>query len=374
MKVLTALWILFSCGMVLAQTTPAKPAPMGRVEVLGRLMANSMEVTKSERVERLVQQRGLSFNPTDDFLQSVKSAGGSEPLLKALRQAGQNNGSASQPATAAGNNREALAHLERGIKLWDQHKYKDAVKELRAALKIEPDNAYLHLAQSTMLVFKEDKKAAIQEAYKAIKLQPDCPDAHAEVARLLGRSKDSSKGLPEYQEALRLEPGYASVRFAICYTMEHQGNIDGAIKLYREGVRLAPQNAGMHNMLGNALAKKGDTAAAEEQFRLAAALPVDPSVPKRIRVGGQVMSKKLIDSTRPAYPPKAKANGVTGTVRLSVVIGRDGSIQKVAVLSGNPILAKAAVSSVRKWHYRPTTISGYPVEVLTEIDVNFNLE
>lgn len=85
------------------------------------------------------------------------------------------------------------------------------------------------------------------------------------------------------------------------------------------------------------------------------------------------MGKKLIDSSPPVYPTKAKANHVAGTVRLSVVIGRDGSVAEVTVLSGNPVLAKAAVSAVHKWHYRPTTISGYPVEVLTELDVNFHL-
>ena len=74
MKFISVLYVLFSCGMLLAQTAPAKPAPMGRAEVLGRLMA-SMAVTKSERVERLVRQRGLSFSPTDDYLQSVKTAG-----------------------------------------------------------------------------------------------------------------------------------------------------------------------------------------------------------------------------------------------------------------------------------------------------------
>jgi len=373
MKVLSALWILFCCGIVLGQTAPAKPAPMGRVEVLGRLMATSMEVTKSERVEMLVRQRGLSFDPTDDYLQALKAARASEPLLKALRQAGQNHGSPAQAATTADTRPEALAHLERGVELWDQNKYNKAAKELRAALKIEPDNVFLHLAQSTVLLFSHDKKEAIEEAYKAIKLQPDCPDAHAEVARLLDSPKDSSKALPEYREALRLEPEYASVRFRIGRIMEQQGNLDGAIKLYREGVRLSPKNAGMHNMLGEALAKKGDTAAAEEQFRLAAALPVDPAVPRRIRVGGQVMSKKLIDSKPPVYPPKAKAAGITGTVKLSVVIGRDGSVQEVTVLSGNPVLAQPAVDAVRKWHYRPTTISGNPVEVLTEVDVNFYL-
>ena len=371
MRVFSVLWVLFSCGIVLAQTAPAKPVPMGRVEVLARLMATSTEATKSDRVERLVQQRGLSFKPTDDYLGSVKSDGGSEALLEALRRAGQNLGSISLPAATRDNDAETLKHLERGIELWDQHSFNDATKELREALKIEPDNVYLYLSLATVLLYKHDKKAAIEECRQAIQLQPDCVDAHVELARLLDSPNDPAKAMPEYQEALRMEPDYASVRFRIGFVMLQQGNLDGAINLYREGLRLAPKNAGMHSMLGEALAKKGDLVAAEEQFRLAAALPVDRGVPKRIRVGGNIQAKKLIQSELPTYPVDAKTARISGHVRLEVLIGRDGSVAEVNVLSGNPLLAPAAVNSVRKWWYQPTLISGTPVEVLTEVDVSF---
>src|SRR5690242_10658417 len=76
MKFLTLLLVFFSCGIMLAQTAPAAPTPMGSVEVLARVVGTSNEVTKSYRVERLVRQRGLNFKPTDDYLQTVKSAGG----------------------------------------------------------------------------------------------------------------------------------------------------------------------------------------------------------------------------------------------------------------------------------------------------------
>jgi TonB family protein len=170
-----------------------------------------------------------------------------------------------------------------------------------------------------------------------------------------------------------LEPDYASVRFRIGYVMLQQGNIDGAIALYREGSRLDPKNAGMHRELGEALAKKGDTVAAEEQFRLAAALPVESTVPKRIRVGGEIQGKKRIYAEPPVYPGDARAARVKGVVRLEVLLGRDGSVAEVKVLSGNPLLAPAAVDSVRIWRYQPTLLNGNPVEVLTEVDVNFDL-
>ncbi|TAM82733.1 MAG: TonB family protein [Acidobacteria bacterium] len=377
MKLTSLLWALFSCAIVLAQTAPATAPPMGSVEVLARLVGTSNEVTKSYRVERLVRQRGLSFSPTDDYLRAVKTAGGLEPLLTALRQAGQASGqghaSTSQPNAAGDSEAETLSHLERGIELWDQHTFNDAAKELRAALKIEPENVYLHLSLATILTYNRDKKAAVEECRRAIQLQPDCADAHMELAILLDDPKNPAKAVPEYQEALRLEPDYSSVRFRVGYVMLQQGNVDGAIALYHEGLQLAPLNPGLHRMLGEALAKKGDIAAAEGEFRAAAALPVDANIPKRIRVGGQVIAAKRIYFEKPVYPDDAKAARVAGVVRLEVVIGRDGSVAEVKVLSGNPLLAPAAVNAVRKWWYQPILMNGSPVEVLTEIDINFEL-
>lgn len=355
MKSFTLLWVFFTCGIVVAQTAPATPAPMGSVEVLARLMGTSGEVTKSYRVERLVRQRGLNFSPTDDYLQTVKTAGGLEPLLAALRAAGQtegqSHGSTSQPAAAPDSEAETLSHLVRGIELWDQHVYKDAVKELRAALKIEPDNAYLHLSLATVLTYNHDKKASVEECRRAIQLQSDCADAHAALARLLDDPQDPKKAMAEYQEALRLEPDYASVRFRIGYVMMQQGNVDGAIALYHAGLQLAPLTPGLHRMLGEALAKKGDTIAAEEQFRTAVALPVDVTLPKRVRADGTTIMPKPIYEEPPAYPVGARASRIQGDVELDVVIGKDGSVGQVTVLSGNSLLTPAAVSTVRKWRF-----------------------
>jgi len=69
----------------------------------------------------------------------------------------------------------------------------------------------------------------------------------------------------------------------------------------------------------------------------------------------------------PVYP--AEANGAEGEVILDAVIGKDGSILSLAVRSGDPILADAALAAVRQWSYRPLKVNGVPVEVATEIDV-----
>jgi periplasmic protein TonB len=73
------------------------------------------------------------------------------------------------------------------------------------------------------------------------------------------------------------------------------------------------------------------------------------------------------------YPPLAKQARIQGVVRLNAIIGRDGSIQNLQVVSGHPLLAPAAIDAVKRWVYQPTLLNGEPVEVVTVIDVNFTL-
>lgn len=106
----------------------------------------------------------------------------------------------------------------------------------------------------------------------------------------------------------------------------------------------------------------------------AAVPPAATSPTQTISVGGQVQSAMLIRSAPPQYPPTAKAAGITGVVLLRVTIGTDGSVQDVQVISGNPLLAKAAVDAVRGWVYRPTLVNGRPTQVETEARFNFTLD
>ena len=101
--------------------------------------------------------------------------------------------------------------------------------------------------------------------------------------------------------------------------------------------------------------------------------PPVAAAPKRVRVGGQVESAKLIFQPHPEYPPLAKMARIQGVVRLDAVISKDGTIQDLKVLSGHPLLVKSALDAVQRWRYQPTLLNGEAVEVATEIDVNFTL-
>jgi protein TonB len=58
---------------------------------------------------------------------------------------------------------------------------------------------------------------------------------------------------------------------------------------------------------------------------------------------------------------------------LNAIIGKDGTIQNLQVASGHPLLVPAALDAVKQWVYKPTLLNGEPVEVITQIDVNFTL-
>lgn len=102
--------------------------------------------------------------------------------------------------------------------------------------------------------------------------------------------------------------------------------------------------------------------------------PPKPAAPKRITVGGQVEESKKIYAPAPEYPQIAKMARVQGLVRLAAVISKDGTIQDLHLISGPPLLVNAAMQAVAKWRYQPTLLNGEPVDVDTEIDVNFTLQ
>jgi len=58
---------------------------------------------------------------------------------------------------------------------------------------------------------------------------------------------------------------------------------------------------------------------------------------------------------------------------LQAVISKQGSIENLQVLTGHPLLVPAAIEAVRQWHYRPYVLNNEPVEVETQITVNFSL-
>jgi TonB family protein len=94
---------------------------------------------------------------------------------------------------------------------------------------------------------------------------------------------------------------------------------------------------------------------------------------KRVQTSGAAQAAMLIEKTAPEYPLLARQSRVQGTVRLHVIIGLDGAVYKMELVSGHPLLAQSAMEAVRKWRYKPMIVNGEKVEVDTTIDVIFAL-
>ena len=160
----------------------------------------------------------------------------------------------------------------------------------------------------------------------------------------------------------------------------HQGDILSEHSF--EDVMKAVKEYDEHLTVGRSFTRNGDAVGfmimAPGASMAASTIPVPPPPPsdpntRRITIGGNVQQAKLISQPRPEYPALAKQARISGVVHLQALIGVDGAVKNLQVISGHPLLIPAAMEAVRQWTYQQTLLNGDPVEVLTQIDVNFTL-
>ena len=97
------------------------------------------------------------------------------------------------------------------------------------------------------------------------------------------------------------------------------------------------------------------------------------ATPQRVRVSAGVTNGLLVHRVAPNYPPLARQARIQGTVLLQAQISKDGNIENLQLISGHPMLAPAAIEAVKQWKYKPYLLNGEPVEVETQVQVNFTL-
>ncbi len=105
------------------------------------------------------------------------------------------------------------------------------------------------------------------------------------------------------------------------------------------------------------------------------ALPIVASPPPTVHPPriSHMMEGNLIYKVQPIYPQLARAARIQGAVVIRAIISRNGTIENLQTLSGHPMLVGAALDAVRQWRYRPYILNGDPVEVETQVTVNFSL-
>lgn len=94
-----------------------------------------------------------------------------------------------------------------------------------------------------------------------------------------------------------------------------------------------------------------------------------------VKIGETEAATHLVKSYEPEYPREALVQEIQGTVILQAVVGKDGSIEKLKIISGNPMLARAFAGTVQQtWKYRPFLVNGAPVEAEFPIEYVFKLD
>lgn len=248
---------------------PSAGHPLNQVQILALLAA---EVPK-HRIAMLVEEHGVDFDVSDDYLQQVRLGGGDDELINALKNARVMKPLTVDPA-AAERQAELQRHVARGAELLQRRDYPAAEVEYRAAILVEPQNADLHVALSRCLTGQGHASAALVEAREALRLNPESDLGHYGVGNALRAEGDTDGAIAEFRLALRLNPNSELAHNGLGFVFVRQGNLARAIFEYREALRSNPNFDVAHSNLGFALTRKNDWDGALDEFH--AALRLNP--------------------------------------------------------------------------------------------------
>jgi TonB family protein len=195
-------------------------------------------------------------------------------------------------------------------------------------------------------------------------MKPGDPGPIAGPARLELKERYSERiehGIASLEKALEIDPQYDDAMAYMNLLIRERADLADSPEQYRREIEEADQ------WVEKALMTKRMKAQGE------ASRAVPPSAPDRVRVRAQAQDMILTRKVDPVYPPLARQARIQGTVRFTAMIDRDGHVQNLQLVSGHPLLVGAAREAAAQWLYKPTFLNGSPVEVVTQLDVNFTL-
>ncbi len=114
-----------------------------------------------------------------------------------------------------------------------------------------------------------------------------------------------------------------------------------------------------------------DFAFSEDVTDVTPKITTGPDGTKRAQLPQGIVTGLLLHRVQPEYPPIAESHHIVGTVIMHAIIGKDGRIKDLKVVSGPEMLARSALGAVQQWVYKPYLLGGEPIEVDTQIIVRF---
>jgi TonB family protein len=219
---------------------------------------------------------------------------------------------------------------------------------------------------------------------RARRLEPSEPSSTAFLANLyantiLGNQSGSEEFLPKVRAELASTPDPLLLAYVAEQLLAYSGPPRPASGGKSLSAQLAEQRVQeAEKYLRRALLLDPENEAAKKvmaiyESRLKQTTDQPGAAPRRITVGRNVQNALLLHKPEPVYPEAARRAGVQGKVVFRAVIGCDGEIKQLQIVSGHPSLVEAARDAAMKYRYRPTLLNGEPVEVETEIEVPFGL-
>jgi TonB family protein len=251
-----------------------------------------------------------------------------------------------------------LAMTSLGSLFLNQKNWDEAQRWFEKLVAIDPRNADAYYSMGFIAWSKW--YPAWSEARKKLGMRQEDsgPMADGEVKQQLkvDLSRMIEDGLRAFEKALAINPRYAD---AMAYV-----NL-----LIRERADLRDTKAEYQRDIAEADVWVDKALATKKQLAEAHANPA--TAVRRIRVGPGVAEERKIHDVGPEYPPDAREARIRGTVRVAIVVGYDGNVVDAKPISGHPLLIPVALEAVKQWEYRPMQVNGQPVQIETEVSVNF---
>lgn len=318
----------------------------------------------------------------------------------------------------------AARERERGADLYGQGKLREAIKALRAALKLDNRDAEAWHLLSLAHHRDGDVKEARKAVEKAIKLRPDYAPSRAGLSYLLLLSNKQRDALREAEAALALDPANPEAHYVASVVYLRREEMDKALEEIKAALAAKPDFAPAllwkSQVLLNLYSQPAETAAGDapeslakrarakaELLKEAAAslekyFQLKPE-PKNAAVWREQLETlrnfvrnlkpgdwgedpavydprtlttraKLLSRPEPQYTQEARTAQVNGTVVLRAVLAADGTVQNVLVLRSLPNgLTESALRAARGIKFIPATKDGRPVSQFLQIEYNFNL-
>jgi TonB family protein len=273
----------------------------------------------------------------------------------------------------------SLASLQMNAKRWD-----DASASYRKLLTVNPNDAaaYYSLAYITWAQWYPEYSRARQAAGLRPESPGPLPDPAARAALRAKWWAAIDDAIFNLNQAMANRPNNSDAMAYMNLFVRERADLRDTPEEYRRDITDADGWVRQALDAKKAIAAGGGGGGGS---RIAAPPPPPPPPPPpgssaaagaatRIKVAGNVQEANLISQAAPVYPPLARQAQIQGVVKLAAIIGRDGRMQQLQVISGHPLLVPAAIEAVKQWVYRPTLLNGQPVEVSTVIDVNFALQ